>query len=186
MRKSFWITLAVMFVAVSTAHADTFDVSGTLTAVSGTGAACPQPCVLGGTIEINTVTGVVGSVDVTFTGESPSLGPFTVFHSLGTSGTETQVLLFDTADNILTLIFTTPTLGSLVGYTGGPLNSGTNVEFAAGPPFRPLWPLLGGTGALTPATATAPVPSSVVLMLLGVGLLFVLRKRNSRGHQPAT
>jgi PEP-CTERM motif len=31
----------------------------------------------------------------------------------------------------------------------------------------------------------APEPSSVVLMLLGVGLVFVLRKRDSRGHQLA-
>jgi hypothetical protein len=42
---------------------------------------------------------------------------------------------------------------------------------------------LSGSVTLTPQV---PEPSTIALMLLGVGILFVLRKRNSRGHQLAT
>ena len=35
-------------------------------------------------------------------------------------------------------------------------------------------------------TVAAPEPSSVVLMLIGIALVLLLRKRNSRGHQLAT
>jgi hypothetical protein len=40
-------------------------------------------------------------------------------------------------------------------------------------------------GLFLPGAVPAPEPSSVALMLLGIGLVFVLRKRNSRGHQLA-
>ena len=43
----------------------------------------------------------------------------------------------------------------------------------------------GTVGGPVAGVAT-PEPSSVALMLLGVGLVFVMRKRNSRGHQLTT
>lgn len=46
-----------------------------------------------------------------------------------------------------------------------------------------------GTLLFTPPSTSSmvtPEPSSVALMLLGVGLVFVVRKRNSRGRQLAT
>lgn len=44
---------------------------------------------------------------------------------------------------------------------------------------------IAGDSLVVTAVAT-PEPSTIALMLLGVGLVFVLRKRNSRGHQLAT
>jgi PEP-CTERM motif len=43
-----------------------------------------------------------------------------------------------------------------------------------------------GSVTLTAQTVPAPEPSSVALMLLGVGLVFGMQKRNPRGHQLAS
>jgi hypothetical protein len=43
----------------------------------------------------------------------------------------------------------------------------------------------GSDTLVVTAAVAAPEPSSVALMLLGVGLVFVMRKRNSQGHQLA-
>jgi hypothetical protein len=88
----------------------------------------------------------------------------------------TVLNISDTHLTFLNLLISTPTLGSLVGYTGGPLTTSTPVPtvFTGNDPA-----ICGGcgwnlvSGALTQAV-TAPEPSSIALMLLGVGLVFAV------------
>lgn len=78
-----------------------------------------------------------------------------------------------------------------VSFSGpGPCWIATDTQGASvasgGPSFSGLGTFTaGGTTVTITEVVGAPEPSSVALMLLGVGLVFVLQKRNSRGHQPA-
>jgi hypothetical protein len=69
-------------------------------------------------------------------------------------------------------IKTSPTSSSLTGFTGGTLNADVEDESKGG-----TLVYLINTGTITPTITPAPEPSSVALMLLGVGLVFVMRKR---------
>ena len=174
MRSSLWITLAVLLVAIGApnAHADTvtLDVSGSLIA-QGVASCSASGCTLGGDIVINNTTGAVISEDVTVSGESPSVGPFTQNFGIGTSSGLTQLTIDDSVFNILNLVFSTPTEGSLIGYTGGPISPITAMSCGSGCVLRLT------SGALTQPVTPAPEPSSAALMLLGVGLAFAMRKR---------
>ena len=179
MRKSLWVMLVVVVAAIGplAARADTvtLDVSGSVTADFG-GSCSPSPCVLGGDIVLNNTTGTVNSVDFTVAGASPSLGPFNQF--IGFDGPASVIFAENPMLNQLLGLQLAGFPNTLVGYSGGSFTVG--IVPAVGLTF-----IFTGTGALTKATV-APEPSSVALLLQGVGLLFVMRKRNSRGHQLAT
>ena len=174
MRKSLWIMLAVLLVAIAApnAHADTvtLDISGTLSA-NGDASCSASGCTLGGDIVINNTTGAIISEDVTVSGESPSVGPFTRNFGIGTLSGLTYLTIGDSGDNILNLVFSTPTEGSLIGYTGGPISPITAMSCGTGCILR----LTSGT--LTQPSVAAPEPSSASLLLLGIGLALVMRKR---------
>ena len=116
MRTPIWIILSLLIVAIYTpyAHADTIlDVSGTLTPTLGV-AACSPSCTLGGDIVINNTTGAVISTDVTMSGESPVAGPFTQFVGISpVSGLTDLSIVSPGINSGLTLVFATPTAGSL-------------------------------------------------------------------------
>ena len=182
MRKSLWIILAVLLVAIAAPYANadtvTLDVSGSLS--PSFGASCSPSCTLGGDIVINNATpGSVTSVDITVAGASPSVGPFNTFIEFiqSVSGLVTKDRNGDSL-----FIFLSGNPGTLVGYTGGgiggyilviPTQSGISFDVNTG-------------AALTEAVTPAPEPSSVALMLLGVGLVFVLRKRIGQGLPQAS
>ncbi len=176
MRKSLWVMLVVLFMAVCVpcAHADsisTFDVSGTATAVAGQ--SCGSSCAFSGTLTIDVTSGTLNAVDITF----PGLASFTrLFFSSGFLTSDWTIYAINTGEDALTLDFTTTnTPGSLVGFTGGSIFDGLVEEYAAGDDLY-----LDPTGSITAPTAT-PEPSSVALMLFGVGLMFVVRKRLGQG-----
>ena len=178
MRKSLWIILAVMIVAVGAPNAQadtvtTFDVSGTVepavSFLTGT--------TFSGTLTIDVTSGAITAVDITF----PGLPIFDRLVFQGPDGSDWDVSARTSIGVVgLFLSFTTaPTPGSLVGFTGGTITGREVIDALE----DPLYNVTGGS--VTAPTAT-PEPSTVALMLLGVGLVFVLRKRNSRGHQLAT
>jgi hypothetical protein len=181
MRKSLWIVLTLLLGAgAGIAHADTvtLNVSGSLLP-TGIGSSCSgSGCTFGGDIVINNTTGAIISEDVTISGESPSVGPFTHDFGLSPTGGLTQLGIGDSTGDTLNLVFPTLIPGSVIGYNGGTLTAAaTAIDII--PPPNPSFPgwFLEPAGALIPAVTPTPEPSSVALMLLGVGLVFVLRKR---------
>jgi hypothetical protein len=111
------------------------------------------------------------SADVTASGFSPSVGPFTSLNRLGSPigvgspPPNTELLL----NGFLDLFVETPTISSFVGYTGGQLFYPTHVLTTQ------LWQLT--SGSLTEAVA-APEPSSLLLLvsvLAGLGGLLGTR-----------
>jgi len=158
MRKLLWIMLAVMVVAVSApnAHGDGF--TPTITCTGLPVAACTPP-----PFAIFTPGAPVGTVEIGL----PSVG-ISISMDLNSGGAPTDT--FDWA------------LGT--GSAGGvnefilDVNTGQGI----GVPFTcasisSVPGLHCGDGTLTFTPVAAPEPSSVALMLLGVGILFVMRKR---------
>jgi hypothetical protein len=166
------IAAAIVAMGDATARADlvTLQVSGTLFSFppppSGPPAECAATgCTLGGEIVINNATGAVVSADVTATGFSPSAGPFTAPQALNTafSLTDLEIETASVFTSQAALIFSTPTEGSLVGYTGGWLSTNTQVRPRSGA-FG--WGLI--SGSLTEIAVTpVPEPSTWAMMLLG-------------------
>jgi len=71
----------------------------------------------------------------------------------------------DAFGDFVRLVFSTPTAGSLVGYTGGPLDTSTFVNTIGLPPSK--WDLISGS-------LTVPEPPSLLLLLsalAGLGAL---------------
>jgi PEP-CTERM motif len=141
MRKSLWIMLAVLLVAIGapSAHADSYTPIFTTTGCSGT---CALPTALDVTFPSP------ATIDVTYVGfftETVSIpgGPGDTYGWI--ANVERAVFDFELSD------------GSLPTCNGGIAQT--------------------SCGTLTFAAVSAPEPSSVALMLLGVGLVFVMRKR---------
>ena len=144
MRKSLWIMLAVMVVAVGApnAHADSFSVTFTGT---------PTPT----------------ASDVTF--PSPTLDimwqGFTFLLTLPSSSLPTDSYSWGSCRSC------GPTGGAVINIFDANTNINTFSTEAAVPTT-----FLLDAGPLTFTPVAAPEPSSVALMLLGVGLVFVMRK----------
>ena len=184
MRKTLWILVAALLVIIAApnAHADivTLEVSGTLTGALPGSSCLISGCTLGGDVVIDNVTGAFLSADVTLSGSSPSVGPFVVADLVVPilSFTELVIRANPATNGTLLVAFATNTPGSLVGYSGGPIRvvvaQSTCCAWSA-----------SEEGALTPVVA-APEPSSVALMLLGVGFVIVMRKRIGEGVPQAS
>jgi hypothetical protein len=82
---------------------------------------------------------------------------------------------------VLDLLFSTPEPGSLVGYTGGPLSTQTNLfEFESGTATLVSGSLTKGIGVVP-----VPEPSTWAMMLLGfAGLGFVGYRQTTRRAKP--
>src|SRR5215472_14059525 len=128
MKKAELLFASVLVAALSgfgaNARADiiTFDVSANVEDDGGNEVCVPGDfdCKLGGTIVINNGTGAIVSEDVTATGFVPSVGPFTTNLGISTSSNLTRLTIGDAANDTVLLDISTPTPGSLIGYTGGP------------------------------------------------------------------
>ena len=174
MRKSLWLVLALLVVGgAPVAHADTFTVSGTaLNDSGGSLGSCANgaTCAFKGTLTIDVTSGL--SMDITFPGFTSFTNP-QFAEPINTSDFFIGALN-TSGDAALTLDFTTTTTpGSLVGFTGGNIFGLSVLNNATGAPeYSDL------TGSITPASA--PEPSSLALIPLGLGALLVMRKRMIR------
>jgi hypothetical protein len=156
------------------------DVSGIFTPGNSPRSMCSlSGCTIGGNIVINNSLDVVTSADVTTSGFVPSVGPFTIFAAVGFGfGTQTVIQLSSVAGDTLNFVFDAPVQGSLAGYTGGPLNTGSQVVSAASPD-NPLWYLT--SGALTPvSTSATPLPASWGMLMSGLVGIFFAAHRGSK------
>ena len=142
-------------------------------------------CILTGNIRINNLTGAVISADVIAIGFSPSVGPFTDPSAPHISAglTDLEIATAPVFTSEVALVFSTPRLGSLVGYTGGPLSTVTGVVDKTG---DHMWNLT--VGFLTETTAFAPIPepSTWAMMLIGLGGLGLVGYRQTRKGQAAS
>ena len=160
----------------ATCDAATFDVSGTF--ATGT---------LGGTINIDVITGTVTSADVMALGASPAVsGPFTTIDNLVEYPPSDHLLYISLSDgmsstsNVLVLFLPTSTL---IGYFGGSmcstvyscsLSAQSYLEPGGLPEFQ----------SLTFGSLSVPEPSTWGMLLLGfAGLGVVAGYRKAKGCQ---
>ena len=134
---------------------------------------CPSQaiCSFSGTLTVDATTATVNAIDVTF----PGLAAFDTL--IQSEPIQAGAFLWSvragnsTFDQVMTLEFLTQTPASLVGYTGGGIvGCCVSGELER---FYVIFP----TGSITAPTAATPEPSSLALMLSGVGLVFAMRKR---------
>jgi hypothetical protein len=164
MRKSWWIMLAVFAAAAVSApnaradsFAATFTCNGTcLSTPTAPDVTFPSPA------EIDvTWDGAIFDISLLGTGDlATDTYQFTAAQELQSSGTE--VMVFNILDE---------TTGIVSGATPLPILHTKTFDSDA--------------GSLTFTAVPTPEPGSLALMLLGVGLVFVMRRQNSRGHQQA-
>jgi len=145
----------------------TFLVSGTAENISGmTLDSCVYlaRCAFSGMFTVDTTTGTVESsgLDITF----PGLPTFDTLDMSGPAIIGGWGLVVLSSSDGLGFIFTTPNPSSLVGFTGGLINSGLD--------GRLDYSII--SGSITPA----PEPSSLVLLAGGIGLLVFRLKRRFR------
>ena len=158
MRKSLWIMLAVLLAAIvaPSAQADSFTVDFTTTG-------CTAPCLLPSAADVMFPSPT--TMDVTFDGLM----------------TAVTIPAGDAAEDLYSwsaFAFSSTLEFALVDVTKGAESILCSPAFSA--------PTLScGTLTFAPV-ATTPEPSSVALMLLGVVLLFVMRKRIGQGLPQAS
>ena len=163
MRKSLWIILVVLVVAVGApiAHADSFSVTFTNT--------------------LTTVAAPTAS-DVTF--PSPTLD--IMWQGLAFALTlPSSSLPTDTYSWLLPGFSCSIPPNTVCVAEIGIVDSTTGVSTDSNQVVVPATFGLGG-GPLTFASVAAPEPSSVALMLLGVGLVIAMRKRTGAGLSRAS
>lgn len=169
------ILLAPAFPRAARANQITdFNVSGTTqNQTNGTLGTCgpSSTCNFSGTMTVDTTTGHITALDVTF----PGLASFTSLASQNASSTSWFVSGGNSTSDGLYLYFSTsPNAASLLAFTGGKINSthSTIINSAGETHYFPL------TGSISPVV---PEPGNLALLaadLLGLG--FVVRRRKRR------
>jgi hypothetical protein len=166
------LSSAGLAAVTATCDAATFDVSGAF--ATGT---------LGGTINIDVITGTVTSADVTALGTSPAVaGPFTTIDNLVEYPSSDHLLYISLSDGMSStsdvLVLFLPT-STLIRYFGGSmcstmyscsLSAQSYLEPGGLPEFQ----------SLTFGTLSVPEPSTWAMMLLGFAGLGYAGYRRSR------
>lgn len=151
------------------AYADTittFDISGTVTPVS------PKTgTTFTGNLVIDVTNGFILSGDLVF----PDL-PTLDFFGAGFSPTDVNVTFSNTIGLTIdgSVAFPTPSPFSLVGFNGATIESGDQVASFFGK--ETIYYTVTG-GSITPETAAAPEPSSLVVLLGFGALIFAVNRK---------
>jgi hypothetical protein len=159
MRKSLWIILTVLLVAIgaTNAHADTLNIP--------TFTCTPGPCGSTPTAPNVSFPGPPVTIDVTY-----DLVLFSIVlpdpGGLDLPGNKYEWTAYESA-------------GTPVDFGITDISTGDSASIGV----MSKNPTLSDQGLLTFA---APEPSTVVLMLIGVGFVFVMRKRLAKGFQQAS
>lgn len=128
--------------------------------------ASPAAGTFTGTMDVDTDLGKILAINVLF----PGLSPFDVLRVSIAQVNQMWRVRADNADrDLVQFFFTTPNasgrLGSLIGFDGGVIFSGT----ASGPGIRPN--LTNFSGSITAAGVTVPEPAALGVFGLGVLLI---------------
>jgi hypothetical protein len=159
MRKSLWLVLAVVL-STSAAMADqVYTVTGTTSNPTGA---------ISGTITFDSTTGSV-NVDLLLPRSVVFTDSISLADQVVSNGSTT--LADPSGDLAIIFIGEAPVTSSGFGDVVDPFRLTADV----GPDTD-----LSASGTLTPAPA--PEPSSLALIVLGVGALFVMRKRFAKSH----
>lgn len=168
MRRSLWILLAVLVVAIGApvANADSiFDVNGS----------APDGSIITGTFTIDTTLGVITAADVIFGAPASTTQTNVIAQGQGLKIAGQYGGTIRNASNTIDMQFSLVDGGTLVGYAGG-TGVGNLFDLTTNTPFD-----IGTTYTLTPV----PEPGSLALMLSGlVALVLAMRKSQGQGlHQ---
>lgn len=188
MRKSLWIILALLLAAIGAPHAQadvmtnytisfsgtgTLPTSGSFTYDSTTPAFSSFIVVWDGlTFNLTSAANSPGIIGPTppacISGDSGAAASFQLLTNCGGPTTEWQA---NPQETFVNFIFLTPETSSACE------NGHDCIGFSANASSSTFE---GGYGTFSVAATTAPEPSSLALMLLGLGLVFVMRKRIGR------
>ncbi len=139
-----------------------------------------------GMMLVDTVAGEISSMDILFA-DFPALPAFNMILSQQASSGQWLVGLgngrldpFGSPEQVSFSFFTSPGVGSLIGFDGGVIRQGGSGILNTGTPTRILQNF---KGSITPAVASVPEPAALGMFGLGtflLGGLVVLRRRTAR------
>ena len=139
-----------------------------------------------GFMAVDTDSGVISSMGITFAG-FPTLPTFdTILHQQGSSH-QWLVSLgngrldpFGSPERVSFSIIASPGIGSLVDFEGGTIRQGASGILTTGTPIRIF---LNFKGTITPTVVTVPEPATLVIFAFGAlilgGCTMLRRKRNT-------
>jgi hypothetical protein len=161
-RCCFVAVVLILLMAPARAPVLERDVSGVFASGNSAATRDISGCTVGGDIVIDAAADVVTSADVTVSGFAPAMGPFTIFAAVGFVG-QTVIELSDVAGDTLDFVFDAPVQEELAGYTGGALNTGSEIFGSTSFSPDPIWFLT--LGSLTPVSTAVPEPNSLILLM---------------------
>ena len=176
--------VAVILAATAAyAHADTittFNVSGSANNVSGEtlgSCAIGATCSFSGTLTVDVTNGTATAIDVTFPGLSAFDTWKTTIPVCSGGFSDCDMILFNGSggDDASFEFQSSPSVGSLVGFTGGTFEGNDTVHALSGFTF---YTYSGSISA--PESSSVPEPGSLVLMLMGLAAVGFFATRRIR------
>jgi hypothetical protein len=172
-RLNYLVATCLLALTVGTANADTyttFNASGTFT---NEGQYINDPILsLSGTLTIDVTAGSITAVDLFVENNGTGFAPFNILFS---NPNTSQPLIAESSDNT-DYLYLSFAPSSLIGFNGGPIQSGHTIEINTDCTGCDYHALL--SGSLT----TTPLPAALPLFAGGLGVIGLLARRRKRKH----